>query len=92
MSTIILFPLSRTAAGRHLSARLQTRSPRQKARDDPPPGPRVVILPVVRIERHGMPAQGRTGDGRIGNGQTGDGECAIISGYFDMPPEGPHPA
>lgn len=82
MSTIILFPLSRTAAGRDLSARLQTRSPRQKARDDPPPGPRVVILPVVRIERHGLPAQGRTGDG----------ECAIISGYFDMPPEGPHPA
>ncbi len=78
MSTIILFPLSRTAVGRNLRVHLQRKAPVA----DLPQGGRVIILPVVRIERHGT----------ITPSQTGRGECAILSGYFGMETEGPHPA
>lgn len=46
MSTIIRFPLSRTAAGRNIR-----NAPTRTRWQTDPPGAHVIILPVVRIER-----------------------------------------
>ncbi len=75
MSTIIHFPLSRTAAGRSIS---NTPSRRRWQTDSA--GARVVILPVVRIERHDANRTIRTGGGKV------------ICGPFGLEAEGPRPA
>lgn len=74
MSTIIRFPLSRTAAGRSIC----NQRPRRTWQTDPP-GPRIIILPVVRIERHDTTRTGHQGGGEI------------ISGPFGLRPDGPRP-
>lgn len=75
MSTIIRFPLSRTAAGRSMC----NTPPRQRWQTDPS-GARVVILPVVRIERHDAGGTGRMGGGKV------------ICIPFGLETEGPRPA
>lgn len=75
MSTIIRFPLSRTAAGRSIC----NPPPRKKEQADSP-GPRVVILPVVRIERHDSGPPMRANGG------------AVVCGPFGLESDGPRPA